>query len=193
MGTRTKSDSGAVAIVTAIVVLVLISIGGLAVDLGNMWAQKRQMQTIADLSALAGGQSLPESGSVRCAMRRRNMADNIRQQFNLSNSDDPFLGTDPGWETDKNLENGEIQILNASGGPVSVTGTCGSGALNLNGAARRVRVTTPPRTIQYGLARAMGFDEGKVRAVAAVSLRSPGGLLPFALSVPGSANGESCS
>ena len=57
MLSRWRTDDGIVAVVTAIVAVLLFSVGALAVDLGNTFSRRRAVQTTADLAALAGGQS----------------------------------------------------------------------------------------------------------------------------------------
>ena len=56
-----RDDRGAVALVVAVLALVLFGIGALAVDLGNSFTRRRAVQTTADLAALAGAQSLPNT------------------------------------------------------------------------------------------------------------------------------------
>lgn len=54
-----RSDSGAVALIVAIAIGVLLGVAALAVDMGALYAHRRQMQTAADAAALAGVQALP--------------------------------------------------------------------------------------------------------------------------------------
>ncbi len=57
---KAGNDKGAIAVMSALLVVLLLSVGALAVDLGNAWERKRQAQTSADLAALAGAAYLPD-------------------------------------------------------------------------------------------------------------------------------------
>ena len=48
-----KDERGAVAIIVALLMVVLIGFAALAVDISAMWAEKRQLQNGADAGALA--------------------------------------------------------------------------------------------------------------------------------------------
>ena len=54
-----------------------------------------------------------------------------------------------------------------------------------------IRVVAPPRTVQFGLAGALGFDETTVSAAATAAARSPAAAVPFFLTAAG-ASGYSC-
>ena len=58
LATRIKNESGATAILVAIVMVVLISIAALAVDIGYVAATKNELQNIADGAALAATRQL---------------------------------------------------------------------------------------------------------------------------------------
>src|SRR5680860_369223 len=52
---RDRDESGAVAIMVALMVVVLVSVAALAVDLGSAFVVKREVQKRTDFAALAGG------------------------------------------------------------------------------------------------------------------------------------------
>lgn len=56
---RPRGERGAAAILIAVMAVLLFSCAALAVDLGNAWARKRDVQKQADLAAMAAAQSLP--------------------------------------------------------------------------------------------------------------------------------------
>lgn len=56
---RDRSESGAILVLTAALLLVLIGFAALAVDLGNAWSSDRFTQTSADLAALSALQEVP--------------------------------------------------------------------------------------------------------------------------------------
>ena len=53
-------DDGQVAVIVAIIIIVLIGMVVLVVDVGSLYEDRRQLQTVADAAALAGAQDLPE-------------------------------------------------------------------------------------------------------------------------------------
>src|SRR3954449_5205761 len=61
-----EHDEGAVAIVVALTAVLLIGIGALAVDIGNLYSVRRESQRTADLAALAGAQDLPGNAQQAC-------------------------------------------------------------------------------------------------------------------------------
>jgi Flp pilus assembly protein TadG len=56
-----RSDEGAVAVIVAVAVVMLIGLIALAVDFGAMYQERRMLQTAADAAALAAVQELPKS------------------------------------------------------------------------------------------------------------------------------------
>lgn len=56
-----RDDSGVVTIIVAVFVVVLFGFMALAIDIARLYLEKRQLQTAADLSALAGSQLLWKS------------------------------------------------------------------------------------------------------------------------------------
>jgi Flp pilus assembly protein TadG len=60
-----KDERGAVAIIIAISIVMLISFGALAVDLGHLYVVRNELQDAADAGALAGARFLyNEDGTV---------------------------------------------------------------------------------------------------------------------------------
>ena len=56
-----KQEKGAVAVIIAILIVVLIGMAAYAIDVGSLYHERRHLQTVADAAALAGAQELPES------------------------------------------------------------------------------------------------------------------------------------
>jgi len=56
-------DEGAVAVIVALSIFVLVAFTAVAVDVGYMYSEKRQLQTAADAGALAGCRVLADGGS----------------------------------------------------------------------------------------------------------------------------------
>ena len=56
-----KDESGAIAVLTAVMALVLFGVGAFAVDLAYDYSQRRQMQNASDSGALAGAKALSDN------------------------------------------------------------------------------------------------------------------------------------
>lgn len=56
-----REDKGAVAVIIAILITVLLGFAALVVDVGAMYEERRLDQTVADAAALAGAQELPDN------------------------------------------------------------------------------------------------------------------------------------
>lgn len=61
-------DSGAVAVIVAILMVVLVGVTALAVDVGYLMTVRRQLQTAADAAALAGCRILADGGTEAAAL-----------------------------------------------------------------------------------------------------------------------------
>lgn len=179
-----SDDRGVVAIIVAISAIALFGIGALAVDLGNMYAQRRSSQLTADLAALAGGQGLTDATRARCLAKQY-------VEKNLVGTDAYPTGSD--WDYDGDLNNGEIQIFDASGDEIP-GGPSTPGCVSAGGtSAIKLKVIIPRRAVQFGLAGVLGFSRSSVNASATVTLRTPAGItLPFGLSVSAASAGLVC-
>ncbi len=60
---RVRRDEGATALTVAIVLTVLVGVAAFAVDMGYLYAIRRQLQTAADAAALAGCRTLADEGT----------------------------------------------------------------------------------------------------------------------------------
>ena len=71
MKQRRRDERGAVAVMVGLLSVVLLSMAAMGVDLGNAWAQKRQVQAGSDLAAEAGagikGANLPATTVHSCS------------------------------------------------------------------------------------------------------------------------------
>ncbi len=64
MAHRFADDSGATAVVVAVMIVVLLGLGAFAIDAGALYSERRSLQGAADAGALAGVQELPGSPST---------------------------------------------------------------------------------------------------------------------------------
>ncbi len=136
-------DHGAIAVITAILVILLFAVGALAVDIGNALSRKRQVQTTADFAALAGARELPSAANAKASA----------YAYLLNNA---TSGMDTGSWTpaqfdDDDFANGEIDVVGTD----------------------RVQVTAPPANVTFGLANAIGFSDTDVQAYAAAAIAHP--------------------
>ncbi len=183
-----REDRGAIAVITAILALVLMAFGAIAVDLGNAWARKRAVQTTADLAALAGGSGLPDMREAR--VRAMDYLTRNPQQGGALDACSVTSSVNPCWDNDGDYSNGEIDFFH--------TDTNGNGtyepseATSTNGQAFAIRVMPPGHKVDFGLAGAVGFSSTNVTAPATAALGSPLGLgiPPFYLTAAD--NGATC-
>ncbi len=156
---RRRDERGAVAVVVALCSLLLLSIAALAVDMGNAWTQRREVQTEADLAALAGGALLPAGDDAA----RMAIATEVLKYLQANDTYGQDDGTSAAWTVE--------QLLNGDGedGEVSFP------------TANRLHVVSPPSTVEFGMAGVMGHESTDVQAEAEVEIRSPGSVLPMFL------------
>ena len=163
--TATK-ERGAVAVVVALCSVLILSLAALSVDLGNAFVRKRDLQSQADFSSLAGGANLPGTKSssdpvvlavVKYLNANQPQDDNGVTPVTASDLvDGPLVDPDRSL-TEPRERNGEIYFESKS----------------------RIRVIAPEARVQFGLAGVIGFNEVDVNAEATVGVFSPGiGMMP---------------
>jgi hypothetical protein len=167
MGWLRRDDAGVVAIIVAICALLLLGVAALAVDIGREYEVRRQSQSAADLAALAGANYLPRQPVLACQAALQNLKDNTPVGLAPEDVDDPSACD----ATTGNTADGQVKITND---------------------ATVITVTTPTKTVQFGLAAAIGIGQGSTGANAAAAIRSVGDVLPYALAASGGASGIQC-
>jgi Flp pilus assembly protein TadG len=157
---RTRDESGAIAIMTGILVVVLVSIAALGVDLGNAMNRKQVTQNSADFAALAGANGLPDTSTPT-----------VQLVANYLNTN--AASTDGGTE------------CNPQAG-VTITTTMLTDGNEVNGevtfpeGTNRIRVVSPAARVQFGMAGVMGFDDTCVSSVATARISSGSiGMAPY--------------
>lgn len=81
-----KDESGQTLVLAAVCIVVLISMLGLSIDAGLLRYQKRQLQTMADASALAAALEIPAcAGTTTCAAMKSAAADALTENGWSSN------------------------------------------------------------------------------------------------------------
>lgn len=79
-----KNDEGAVAVLVAVMLVVLLGMAALAVDAGALYSERRQMQTAADAAVLAGVMELPASPDSAVATAQQYVELNTSGADNVS-------------------------------------------------------------------------------------------------------------
>lgn len=145
-------ERGAVAIIFAVCSLLIFSLAALAVDLGNAYARKRDIQTQADLAALAAGALLPDSIANRPAILAE--AKTFAEK-NLIQGQDALT-----WDlSDADKSDGWVEFFPDN--------------------PNKLRLFAPYARVDFGLAGVMGFSGTDVTAQATVAIHSPVGPAPF--------------
>ncbi|MGZ4496609.1 MAG: pilus assembly protein TadG-related protein [Nocardioides sp.] len=166
----TRDERGAVAIMFAVCALALFAVSALAVDLGNGYERRREVQSQADLAALSAAAALPDKVAALAAVCRSEV-------FNQKVGQDPAAcatGT------------AVLSATTTDSNPVCPGDSVTQGkafvyffATN----AYRMKVCSPPALVSFGMARALpGVGTGMdVHANATVISGTPGAGagLPF--------------
>ena len=168
--------------------VVLLSMAAMGVDLGNAWAQKRQVQAGSDLAAEAGagikGANLPATTVHSCSYGNAGAVStdqSVKDIVDLPGEPgvpdgtgatySSYLANLPAQLTDCNMANGEVVY-----GTPTFTAGAWSVAFNKN----QLSLVSPPKHVTFGLAGVMGFSGTNVNGVSTVEIRSPKfGALPF--------------
>ena len=160
---RRRDDRGATAVIVAVMAVLLFSVAAVAVDLGNAWARKRDVQKQVDISALSAGYLLPQTNANKTAI-----AAEVATYLNQNRAaGQPVVSASE--LIDSVMGNGEVEFLDGSGDPC-VTG------------CTEMRVTAPPAHVDFGLAGVMGFSGTSVQRSATVLVESA--LPPKAKTIP---------
>ena len=158
-GLRRRDDSGAAAVITAIVCTVLFMIAALCLDLGNAFARRTDTQTQADYGALAAARLQTETAKSGMTIPTA-MVDAVRDAMNDNQPQDDS-GTCWTAKTcvtsaqliDGNLLNGEIRFCSGT--------ACGTGYAST---VKGLQVIAPRNKVDYGFANVMGVPSGNVNA-----------------------------
>jgi hypothetical protein len=185
---RRRNERGAVAVLVALLSVVLLSMAAMGVDLGQAWAQKRQVQAGGDLATEAGagikGANLPKTGTVHsCSYGAsgalatdqavKDIADYLARQADPDGTGtySSLVASLPTQLTDCDTKNGEVVYGNPKF-------TAGAWTVPFN--KNQVSLISPPKHVDFGLAGIMGFHGVDVNGVSTVEIRSPKmATLPF--------------
>jgi hypothetical protein len=157
---RRKDESGAVAIMFAVLGVLLLSIAALAVDLGNTVARHTTTQSQADFAAFAAAQKLMTSAKPAGSPVSATIVTEVTAYLNRNQPPDdekPCSLTTPATcvtsaqLTDGSLVNGEVRWISTG-----------------------LQVVAPDTRVDFGFAKIMGFDGTYVDADATVKIFTRG-------------------
>lgn len=114
---RLNDDGGAVAILVAVMMFALLGFGALAIDVGAMHAEVRQLQNVADAAALAI--------AYDCAEGDCGDMDATAEDFAVQNSNDSLSGTQVEPGPNPNTIKVTASTLDAAGGNDGASDTLG--------------------------------------------------------------------
>lgn len=157
---RRRPEDGAVAIMTAILAALLLIAGALAVDLGNAWARQRDMQTQADVAALAAGNWARDQNPIMWP------ADTVAEQDAITQKAAEYIVED---------NNNAIGMTQTTAGAVVAAlqdGNMANGDIEFLDSGRQMRLTPPPATVNFGMAAVFGYGSVDVSAPATVEVKS---------------------
>jgi Flp pilus assembly protein TadG len=156
--TKERNERGAYSVMFALLSVVMFGMAALAVDLGNAFSRKSDLQGQADFAALAGGHELTSSNP---SVISPEVLAAVAKSMNFNQ---PVNGSCTGCVTTSQLTNGvmtdgEVQLIPGKG----------------------LRVTAPKSTVDFGFASVLGQARQKdVQANATVQIFSPGsGSMPM--------------
>jgi Flp pilus assembly protein TadG len=157
---RTRDESGAVALMTGLLVVALVSIAALGVDLGNAMNRKQVTQNSSDFAALAGANGLPSTATPTVQL----VADYLNTNATSS---------DGGTECNPQAGSTITAAMLTDGSNVNGEVTFPSGDT-------RIQVVSPAARVQFGMASVMGFNDTCVSSVSTARIASGSiGMAPY--------------
>ncbi|VXB77845.1 hypothetical protein [Nocardioides sp. AX2bis] len=146
---RERDESGAVAVIAAVTLVLLVGCAALAFDLGNAWARARAVQLQADVSAMSAGHLLPMTSA-----NRGSVAAEVATYLNRNQpSGSPTVsGADL---VDGDTTDGEVTFTHADGT------SCADQCVQMS-------VLAPPAVVDFAFAGVLGFDGTDVQRRATV-------------------------
>lgn len=167
---RSRDDRGAVAVLTAMVTVVLLVVAGLAVDIGNTWARRGQLQVQADRAAAYAAQFLPADSAAQRLTVAKAVAFYYACHPVLGQRDlDAALPACPADPSAAALTPYAQRLLDTQMVTFPVR--------------TQVKVVTPWARVDYGFGRVAGAEGSTQRKQATAKVTSPGMLSPMALSL----------
>lgn len=197
-GRARERDRGAIVVLSAILMVVLVGMCAFAVDVGHLFNVRRQAQSGVDAAALAGGVEMTELG-VPTGDRRARAAGWVKA---ISYRDAEIVPATPAeWEaawagcTDpghlEDTSSGSAGLTDPpwpAGGPTE--------CISFSADTRTMRVKLPTQGFATSFGQVLGVDDMSTSAVAEVELTAAhdgGGILPFAVYAPSADATTACA
>ena len=160
---RRWDEHGAVAVMVALCSIVVFVVAAFAVDLGNGFARKRQVHNQADFAALAGAALLPGPA-----------ADPAFNDEAVKEAAKYLLSNQPPDDSGQAYTYDELRTVITDGNTANGQAYYGhfSGATLLRD-PNELTIVTPPRLVQYGLAKVIGSTTPTFKASPTLGMYSP--------------------
>ena len=162
---RQRDEKGAIAVVVALLSIVLFVTAALAVDLGNVWSRKRDVQKQVDVAALSAGYLLPQT-----AANTTQIANEVAKYLQDNSAVGQSATITGAQLLNGVLTDGEVTFQNDDGS--ACTSDC-----------TRMKVVAPVAEVDFAFAGILGVDTGTVQRDASVrvmgSLPPAYDMLPF--------------
>lgn len=165
-------EGGAVALLSALVVMVLMIVAAFVVDIGTTWVRRAELQTQADTAALFAAEALPAADDASRLVVAKRAAYQIACNQELRPIQvalDPTIPACPGSSTSSSLNSYAQTLLNT--GKVTFP------------SSTQVQVIVPDARVDFFWAGATGASGVTQSKSATAKVSSPGGLLPVGLSL----------
>lgn len=171
-GKRLKDDAGVSIIIVALSLIVLMIFAAFAVDVGGVYAERRQDQTAADLAALAAAQDLQKGETTMVATAKQYAHETLGEEI----PDGP-----EGWDSCPRPDPAALPVQATNNSCISYSDT-------------RVRVRLPDRYYPATFGGVIGVDDYRHSAFAVAGLEASGfgGVLPFAVTGVSAQGGFGC-
>jgi Flp pilus assembly protein TadG len=167
-----RGESGAVALISGLVSVVLLVVAAFVVDLGGTWARRGHLQVQADNAALFAAEGLPATDSAKQASIARRAAwyiacHPVQGQKKLT----PAIPACPGTSSAPSAALDSYAAALLADGLVTFPDT------------NQVSVTTPPARVDFAFGQVAGAAGTTQQKTASARVLSPGELEPLGLSL----------
>lgn len=169
---RAEGDRGVTVILVALCLIMLMVFAAFAVDIGGVYAERRQDQTAADVAALAAVQDLRGGEAAIVATAKAYAHESLGEVIPP--------GAD-GWNSCARPDPAALSTQASTASCISYD-------------SMQVRVRLPDRFYKASFGRVIGLDDYRHSAFAIAGLRPEGfgGVLPFFLTDAQAAQGHEC-
>ncbi len=180
-----RGEDGAIVVIFAAALVMIMVFVGFAVDLGNFTQRHQQTQDAADAAALSGAQQLGQGSSTSV------VAASVENYVDLNDGYAPAPGSNV-WDT--------CPASTIPTNPILFTAPAGSGEDCVTFGQIRstttnvIHVVIPPAIVDYTFGRAAGLSSVHISSAATAAVESPGSntILPVGLKASAMTGGYSC-